>query len=317
MISARSITPQPSAYINSPEGASSIFVVVTPPTTERPSLQIDNTAQQKLQVPNLHFPYPEESHSSLAEQSLLQNTIPYPTISQVESLLRTVSPIHSAMTQDERIPCFPRDVDVKAERGSGTQGHPGNLRYWKIIIENRKRYRDLGIKGNELQKKKIVEEVAKRVHKVGGRFLRREKGDPHWYEMESKERTEKIQNALREVKNIPEPLRDFARIEHPEVYAEWESKIASLAASESSVHLPRKRTKASNSKSGGDAQSTASSRKRARTHAEVNVHAITGRDIHHLVTALQPDEPISLWSCSLLESIHPLTEEELAHLFGC
>jgi len=126
--------------------------------------------------------------------------------------------ISNALTND-RIARMPRDMDVLAERGSASKNHPGNARYWKIIIETRQRYLALGKEGNESKKKEIAEAVADQVHRYGGYFLRRDKKEgPHWYEVDSKERIEKIQNALREIKNIPEPVRDYAKEQHPVVY---------------------------------------------------------------------------------------------------
>jgi len=125
----------------------------------------------------------------------------------------------ASATRDDRIVRTPRDIDVLAERGSASKIHPGNARYWKIIIETRGEYLALGKEGNESEKKEIAEAVADQVHRYGGYFLRRDKKvGPHWYEVDSKVRIEKIQNALREIKNIPEPVRDYAKEQHPAIY---------------------------------------------------------------------------------------------------
>jgi len=113
----------------------------------------------------------------------------------------------------------PTDLDILAERGSASKNHVGNARFWRLVIGFRMKYIALGKDGNEGKKNEIAEEIAQQIKDYGGHFLRRDrKVDPDWYEVDEKKCIEKIEMALREVKNIPESVQTFAQLEYPEVY---------------------------------------------------------------------------------------------------
>jgi len=139
---------------------------------------------------------------------------PYHTQSHI--IVETERGITSEACTTDHLARRPTAKDVLAERGASSNEHPGNARYWEIIIRLRKLYLDAGKDGN---KREIAEEVIKEVHGYGGSFLKRDrKRSPYWYEMDSTEQITKIQNALREVKNIPESVQDYAKRNHYEVY---------------------------------------------------------------------------------------------------
>jgi hypothetical protein len=115
---------------------------------------------------------------------------------------------------------IPTDKDVLAERGSASNNHKGHQFYWRLILELRTEYINLGKRGST-QKKNLAMYVANRVFENGGRFLMRADKDSPWYEMSDKAYIEKIQTALRDEKNIAESAREYAKHNFPEVYGRF------------------------------------------------------------------------------------------------
>ena len=117
-------------------------------------------------------------------------------------------------------PMIPTDQDVLAERGAASNNHKiAHDFYWTQIMDHRMEYLNLGKNTDywtRSQKRLVALKVAQRIFSNGGRFLTREKRD--WYEMKEEAYIEKIQTALREEKNIPESLREYAKNNHKKVY---------------------------------------------------------------------------------------------------
>jgi len=78
---------------------------------------------------------------------------------------------------------IPTDLDVLLGRGGASSHHPGNIRYWTLIIQARQGYLSLGKKGMELTKKRIAENIAEQIREYGGLFLK--KSGTSWYEVGS------------------------------------------------------------------------------------------------------------------------------------
>ena len=120
-------------------------------------------------------------------------------------------------------PRNPTHKDVLAERGSASNKHTiAHDFYWMHILAIRSEYlRLVGIRNTaeiRQQKKQVARKVAVAIFKNGGRFLTRENKKSHWRDMNEDAFLEKIQTALREEKNIPKSMREYAKINHPDVY---------------------------------------------------------------------------------------------------
>jgi hypothetical protein len=159
------------------------------------------------------------------------------------------TPMSRRKTQREggSIAMIPTDKDVLAERGSASNNHKGHKFYWRLIVELRTEYISLGKRGNKQKKKELAWNVANRVFENGGRFLMRADKDSPWYEMLDDAYIDKIQNALREEKNIAESAREYAKNNFPEVYGKFialqQAKKDRFEGRESKKAVPRKRCK--------------------------------------------------------------------------
>ena len=90
----------------------------------------------------------------------------------------------------------PHDNDVLCGRGGGTNHHPGNKQYRKLVEERRLEYVNSSKRGKPLLSRSIVEAV--RNQSPPGRFLAKDDKAGLWYDIGDQKAREKTAQALRE-----------------------------------------------------------------------------------------------------------------------
>lgn len=92
----------------------------------------------------------------------------------------------------------PTDLDVLLGRGGGTNYHAGNIRFRKIVADEKNRYTGLG--NSKKEKTYFSEHIVKTVHSYGGRFLQQKKikGTVTWFIVDFDVARKKCSQALRE-----------------------------------------------------------------------------------------------------------------------
>lgn len=87
-----------------------------------------------------------------------------------------------------------RDADVLFGRGSSILFHPGNVRYRRLIEENRTEY----MATSRGMKTDFAQKLVKSMCTEGGRFLKRKSPNDKWTEVKGTAVVEKVKQALRE-----------------------------------------------------------------------------------------------------------------------
>ncbi|KAL3931551.1 MAG: hypothetical protein SGBAC_011258 [Bacillariaceae sp.] len=105
----------------------------------------------------------------------------------------------------------PNDLDVIAGRGGGSNHHEGNKRYWRRILAERRRYKQLG-KNDSTAKNGISEGIYMYIISTGGRFLQLDPRTENWFNIPKKISLDKIKQALRD-KYVPHFLK--GEVEEP------------------------------------------------------------------------------------------------------
>ena len=92
-----------------------------------------------------------------------------------------------------------RDVDVLLGRGETANTHPGN----NLFREERDKFKQTYREVERSKRKQIAVRLARRVHKWGGAFMRKDRGKKEtWSEVSDSEAIEKCSHALREKKEV-------------------------------------------------------------------------------------------------------------------
>ena len=103
----------------------------------------------------------------------------------------------------------PTKDDVVAGRGGGSNNHPGNDDYWKIILANRESYKTSKTNGD---KTRLAEEILDFIKSKNGRFLQKEKGEmERWFLLTDKVAISKVKQTLRDT-YIPTWARNGLRV---------------------------------------------------------------------------------------------------------
>ena len=90
----------------------------------------------------------------------------------------------------------PHDNDVLCGRGGGTNHHPGNKQYRKLVEDRKRDYVNSSKRGKPLLSRSIVEAV--REQDPPGRFLTKDDKTGLWYDIGDQKAREKTAQALRE-----------------------------------------------------------------------------------------------------------------------
>ena len=90
----------------------------------------------------------------------------------------------------------PHDNDVLCGRGGGTNHHPGNKQYRKLVEDRKRDYVNSSKRGKPLLSRSIVEAV--RTQDPPGRFLTKDDKTGLWYDIGDQKAREKTAQALRE-----------------------------------------------------------------------------------------------------------------------
>lgn len=90
----------------------------------------------------------------------------------------------------------PHDNDVLCGRGGGTNHHPGNKQYRKLVEDRKRDYVNSSKRGKPLLSRSIVEAVRKQ--DPPGRFLTKDDKTGLWYDIGDQKAREKTAQALRE-----------------------------------------------------------------------------------------------------------------------
>lgn len=131
------------------------------------------------------------------------------------------------------------DVDVLCGRGNGINMLPGNIRFRKLVDQNRSDY----VAAHRHSKSAIASKVLDGIRGVGGRFLAFDKGPEQWLEVPLKRALEKCSQALREQVD-PKTMKKIRRTEAPAKpkprNSEGKPTINSAASSSSDDDYARK-----------------------------------------------------------------------------
>jgi hypothetical protein len=101
-----------------------------------------------------------------------------------------------------------KDSDVLSGRGRGTNEHPGNKFFRALILS----YRDIYESATRSKKPLVSVDIVRDVRNRGGRFLRKDKKDGLFYEINDNAAREKASQALRHTRSLETRSKDHLKI---------------------------------------------------------------------------------------------------------
>ena len=110
----------------------------------------------------------------------------------------------------------PRDIDILCGRGGGSNRHPGNKAFLKLVESKKSDYRSC----RKTDKLSMAKSIVELIKSKGTRFLRKGEENTGWFEIDDQAAYLKTSQALREVPRKPKaPRRKAAAKRKPPVAA--------------------------------------------------------------------------------------------------